>query len=100
MSELRLIDFDLLLPTLSAGTWLLAGMLIGALHFLTLRWNVQMFTAGRSLLPIIAVQVGRFAAVGGVLAIIASFFGALPLLAATAGILATRTAIIRLGVQL
>jgi hypothetical protein len=41
----------------------------------------------------------RFALIAGVLAIIASHFGALPLLVATAGILATRMAIVRFGVQ-
>ena len=37
--------------------------------------------------------------IAGVLAVIAGHFGALPLLVATAGILAARTAVLRLGVQ-
>jgi hypothetical protein len=79
---------------LAAG-WLTAGAGIGAVHFLSLRSNLQMLTAGRTLLPIVAVQLARFAGIGAVLAAIAIYFGALPLLAATLGILATRTLIVR-----
>ena len=46
-----------------------------------------------------ATQLVRFAVIAGVLAVIASHFGALPLLAATAGILAARTAVASFGVQ-
>jgi F1F0 ATPase subunit 2 len=81
--------------TLAAG-WLAAGAAIGAVHFMSLRWNVRMLAAGRSLLPAVAVQLARFAFIGAALAAIAIYFGALPLLAATAGILAARTVIIRL----
>jgi N-ATPase, AtpR subunit len=81
---------------LDAG-WLAAGLIIGGIHFLTLRWNVWMLTAGRSLLPAMAIQFGRFAAIGIVLAFIAAYFGALPLLAATAGILGARMFIVRFG---
>jgi hypothetical protein len=80
-----------------AAGWLAIGIVIGACHFLTLRWNVRMLTAGRSLLPVMAIQLGRFAAIGIALAVTAVYFGALPLLAATAGILAARTAVTRLG---
>jgi F1F0 ATPase subunit 2 len=75
--------------------WLAAGTVIGAVHFLSLRWNVRMLTAGRSLLPIVAIQLGRFAVLAMVLALITRTFGALPLLAAALGILAARTVIIR-----
>lgn len=79
----------------SAVGWLAAGIVIGAVHFLSLRWNVQMLTAGRSLLPVVAVQLGRFAGMALVLALITRTFGALPLLAAALGILAARTIIVR-----
>jgi F1F0 ATPase subunit 2 len=93
-----MIDFHLTAHDFAfAGGWLATGMVIGACHFLTLRWNVRMLTAGRSLLPAMAVQLGRFAALGIVLAIIAADFCALHLLAATAGILAARTVITRFG---
>jgi N-ATPase, AtpR subunit len=82
--------------TLAAG-WLAAGTIVGGLFFLSLRWNVRMLTAGRSLLPVMAVQFGRLAAIGVVLAVIAIHFGALPLLAASAGILAARVGLVRWG---
>jgi N-ATPase, AtpR subunit len=99
MIEFHLTAYDLAFAVLSAGSWLSIGIVIGVFYFLTLRWNVRMMTAGRPLLPTMAIQLGRFAAVGIVLAIIADYFGALPLLATTAGILAARTAIIRFGAQ-
>jgi F1F0 ATPase subunit 2 len=91
MTAFQLTAHDL---TLTVG-WLAAGMVIGAVHFLSLRWNVRMLTAGRSLLPVVAVQLGRFAAMAVVLALITRTFGALPLLAAALGILAARTVIVR-----
>lgn len=78
-----------------AAGWLAAGTVIGAFHFLSLRWNLHMLTAGRTLLPVVAVQLARFAAIGILLAAITVYFGALPLLAATLGILASRTVIVR-----
>ena len=99
MTKLYLPEHQLILLVLSMGAWLTVGALIGSLYFLTLRWNVRMFTIGQSL-PLLALvaQLVRFALIAGVLAIIAHF-GALPLLVATAGILATRTAVVRFGVQ-
>jgi len=82
--------------TLAAGC-LAAGAIAGGFFFLTLRWNVGMLAAGRSLLPVMAVQFGRLAVIGVVLAVIAIYFGALPLLAATAGILAARAVVTRFG---
>ncbi len=77
-----------------AAAWLAAGTVIGAIHFIGLRWNVRMLAVGCSLLPAAAVQFGRFAAMGVALAVIARSFGALPLLAVTAGILTARAVII------
>ena len=88
-----------LLVALNAAGWLAAGLAIGALYYLSLRWNVRMFTDGRSLFPALAIQLGRFAAVGIVLALIVHRFGAFPLLVTTAGILLARSVIIRLGAQ-
>ena len=81
----------------STAGWLTAGMVIGAFHFLSLLWNIRMLATGRSLLPVMAIQVARFAVIGIVLAFIAAYFGALPLLAVTAGILAARTVVTRFG---
>jgi F1F0 ATPase subunit 2 len=99
MTKLYLPEHQLILLVLSVGAWLTVGALIGSLYFLTLRWNVRMLTLGQSIPLSLATPLVRFALIAGVLAIIASHFGALPLLAATAGVLATRMAIVRFGVQ-
>jgi F1F0 ATPase subunit 2 len=75
--------------------WVAVGTVVGTVHFLGLRWNVRMLTAGRSLLPIMAIQLGRFAAMAVVLALITHTYGGVPLLAAALGILAARTVIVR-----
>jgi N-ATPase, AtpR subunit len=84
---------------LRAGAWLGGGALIGGLYFLTLQWNVRMLALGRAPLLAMALQLGRFAFLAGLLAMIAGRFGALPLLLATAGIFAVRTTAVRLGGQ-
>jgi F1F0 ATPase subunit 2 len=81
---------------LDAG-WLAIGALIGAFHYLTLRWNAQALIVGRSVLLVLAVQLARLVGIAGMLAIITRNYGALPLLIATFGILASRTAVLRLG---
>ena len=83
--------------TLQAGAWLSAGVLLGAFHFLTLRWNVTLLALGRAPFLTMALQLGRFALLAVVLAGIAAAFGALPLILAAAGILAARAAAVRLG---
>jgi F1F0 ATPase subunit 2 len=90
---------DLVLHVLGAGAWLAIGAAIGALHFLTLRWNARIFSVDRSLVLALATQLIRFALIAGILGVIARHFGAIPLLIATAGILAARTATIRWGAQ-
>ncbi len=97
MTSFHLTEHGLL--ALRAGAWLGGGALIGACYFLTLRWNVRMLALGRLPLFAMALQLGRFALLAGVLAVIAGRFGALPLILATAGILAARTAAVRLGEQ-
>ena len=99
MTEVHFTEHELVLFALGASAWLAVGTLIGTFHLLTLRWNVRVFVLGQSPLLAFATQLVRFAVVTGGLAIIASQFGALPLLVATAGILVTRTAILRIGVQ-
>jgi hypothetical protein len=80
---------------LLAAAWVGAGLLIGGLHFLTLRWNVRMFVLGRRRLRVVALQLVRAVFLGGLLAMIAIRCGAWPLLLATGGILAARTAAFR-----
>ena len=47
MTKLYLAEHQLSLLVLSVSAWLAAGALIGAFHFLTLRWNVRMFAVGQ-----------------------------------------------------
>ncbi len=86
------------LSVAQAGAWLGSGVLIGAFYFLTLEWNVRMFALGRAALLAMALQLGRFALLAGVLAMIAGHFGALPLLLVAVGITAARVAAVRLEV--
>lgn len=76
--------------------WLAAGVAVGVLHFLSLRWSVRLFIEGRAARSL-AIQGLRLAVLGGGLFAVVVWFGALPLLAATAGLLLARTAVIRLG---
>jgi F1F0 ATPase subunit 2 len=87
------------LLALQAAAWLGCGLLIGMLYFLTLQWSIQLVVTGRAPLLAMTLQLGRFALVAGTLALIVSRFGALPLLVAATGILAARTAAIRMGAQ-
>lgn len=82
---------------ISLALWLVAGTAIGISYFLALRWNVDMLAGGRALLPVMAVQFGRLAAIGIVLAAIAVYSGALSLLAASAGILVGRAVMVGWG---
>ncbi len=75
---------------LQAAVWLGGGALIGAAYFLTLRWNVGLLTLGRAPLFAAAVQIGRFLLLAGVLAAIADFCGAPPLISVLAGIQTAR----------
>lgn len=97
MTTLYVTEHDMFMLVLSAGAWLAMGALIGAFHYGTLRWNAQKLATGSSVPVALAIQLTRFAAIAGVLAIIARHYGALPLLIATLGILASRTAVLRLG---
>jgi F1F0 ATPase subunit 2 len=74
-----------------AAAWLCGGALFGAAYFWTLHLNVRLFAFGRAPLSVLALQGGRFLLLAGLLAAIADRCGALPLLSATAGILAART---------
>ena len=92
-------DHGLILYVLDAGAWFSIGAAICALHFLTLRRNIRMFAADRSLVLAFATQLVRFALIAGMPGVIAIHFGTTPLLITTAGILVTQTAFIRWGMQ-
>jgi F1F0 ATPase subunit 2 len=99
MTHAGLTGHELVGYLLSGSAWLAAGALIGTFHFQMLRWNVSMVATGQSLLLPLGIQLIRFALISALLAAITRSFGALPLLAATVGILAMRIAIVRLGAQ-
>jgi F1F0 ATPase subunit 2 len=99
MTNSHFAGHGLLLCVLGVSAWFAIGAPIGAFYFVTLRWNVHMLIAGRSLPLALASQLVRFALIACLLAAVASRFGALPLLAATAGILAARMAVVQLGVR-
>lgn len=84
---------------LQAAAWFCAGAMMGAAYFLTLRWNVGLLVFGRAPFVTVIMQGGRLLLLAGLLAAIAHWSGALPLIAAAAAILATRTIMtMRLGV--
>lgn len=99
MTHFDLTGHNLTGHLFSAGVWLTSGALIGTFHFLSLRWNVRMFAAAHPLLLPFGIQLVRFVLITAVLAAITRSFGAVPLIIVTAGILAMRTAIVRLGVR-
>jgi F1F0 ATPase subunit 2 len=64
-----------------SATGLVAGLIIGLVHFVSLRWNAQLFVTG-SAGTAVALQVGRIAVTVGALSALmlvslsASLFGA------------------------
>jgi F1F0 ATPase subunit 2 len=96
-------DFHFTTPILfafQATAWLCAGALVGAAYFSTLNWNVRLLTFGRPPPVAAALPFGRFLLLAGILSAVADRCGTLPLIAAAAGILVTRTIMtMRLGVQ-
>jgi hypothetical protein len=70
----------------------LAGTLVGWLHFRSLRAVTERLVAGR--LSAVALQLTRFAALALFLYVCARF-GAVPLLAAAAGVMAGRAIVLR-----
>lgn len=79
---------------LEGGAWLTAGGLLGAFHFLSLRTSSRMLAVPSALPVALTLHLVRFALTAGTLTVIA-VHGALPLLAATLGLLAARTAVLK-----
>ncbi len=95
MTHLVVTANEMIRHLLGVGVWLTAGVPIGAIHFLTLQWNAHLFVSGRRLLLPLAIQLVRLGLIGASLTAVGRIFGALPLLLTTAGILVTRTALVR-----
>ena len=98
MSVLVPTDPGSLLWVLQLGAWLAVGFAVGALHFLSLHWSVCLFLAGRAAYSL-ALQAVRLALLGGALVVITIWFGALPLLVASGGLLLARTVVLRLEAE-
>jgi F1F0 ATPase subunit 2 len=71
-----------------------AGIALGTLYFRGLWWNVRRFAAGGRIAVTIALTIGRFALLGGLLTL-ASLEGALPLLVMALGVLMARAVVMR-----
>jgi F1F0 ATPase subunit 2 len=71
-----------------------AGVVLGILYFRGLWWSVRRFSDGGNLVATIALMIGRFVLLGGLMTL-ASLEGALPLLVLTLGVLAARAVVIR-----
>jgi hypothetical protein len=96
MTPLYVTEHDVFMLVVKSSAWLAIGGVIGAIHFLTLQWSARMLATGSSLSLALALQLTRFAIIAAALTAITQH-GALPLLLATLGILASRAAVFRLG---
>jgi F1F0 ATPase subunit 2 len=71
-----------------------AGIALGMLYFRGLWWNVRRLTGDGRVMTTIALMIGRFVLLGGLLAL-ASLEGALPLLMMALGVLIGRSVVMR-----
>ncbi len=78
--------------------WFVAGGLLGVVHFLSLRWNVQRLVAGE-MLASLGLQLFRFALTGTALTLTVRLFGGVALLAGALGLIAARTGVLLLETQ-
>ncbi len=78
----------------SLGAHLAAGTALGALYFRAVRWSARLFAEGGRAATVVVLTAGRFAVLGGLLAL-ASLEGALPLLMMALGVLIARSAALR-----
>ncbi|MCX4157648.1 MULTISPECIES: ATP synthase subunit I [Paraburkholderia] len=69
------------------------GILAGAWHFLSLRWNWPLFASGKAM-PALALQLARFALTGALFLMLADV-GAIGLLAGMMGFLLARGVAVR-----
>jgi F1F0 ATPase subunit 2 len=99
MTGFGLTAHDMLKLILNTSPWLAIGTLIGAFHFLILRRSVQMLATGSPVLLAFALQLIRFAVMAAALGVITRHYGAVALLVATLGVLASRTAAVRIGAR-
>jgi F1F0 ATPase subunit 2 len=79
---------------LSLAAHLAVGIMAGSLYFRALWWNTRRLASGGRATTAIALSIGRFILLGGLL-LLASREGALPLLILALGVLVARFAIMR-----
>ena len=94
---MNLLFFESLPPwvmLLSIGAHLGAGIVLGILYFRAVWWNARLFAMGGHATTAVAVVIGRFVLLGGLLTL-ASMEGALPLMAMAFGMLVVRFAVMR-----
>ena len=79
---------------LGLGAHLGVGFGLGILYFRSLWWSARRFTGRGRLATTIALMIGRFVLIGGVLTL-ASLEGALPLLIMALGVLIARFVVMK-----
>jgi F1F0 ATPase subunit 2 len=79
---------------LSLATHLAVGLMVGMLYFRALWWNTRRIALGGRVTTVIALSIGRFVLLGGLL-FLASREGALPLLILALGVLVARFFVMR-----
>ena len=94
MSSLAFAHLSAGAMALSLILYLAAGFGLGLLYFRGLWWNARLFASGRRMTTAIALGLGRFLLLGGLLAL-AAVEGALPLLAMALGVLVARPLVMR-----
>lgn len=94
MTIFSFASFSLGSMAFSVIAHLTVGILLGLLYFRSLWWNVRLFTSGGHVTTTIVLFLGRFAVLGGLLAL-ASLEGALPLLSMVFGLLIARAMVVR-----
>jgi len=81
-------------PAAGVAIGLVLGFGLGLVHFTTLKHVAALYTSGAKVWRVLGLQLLRFALLALVLIVVAQL-GALPLLAAAAGILVARQIVIR-----
>lgn len=76
------------------AAYLAGGIALGALYFRSLWWTARRFGDGSRAIATIALMVGRFALLAGVLVAV-SLEGAMPLLTTALGIFIARFLVVR-----
>jgi hypothetical protein len=91
-------QLDQVLHVVPVGVaWVVAGLMIGTAHFMTLRWNAALFAAPGALAIPVLLQLVRLLLTGALLLGIARLGGVLPLLLTVIGILIARAAVVHGG---